>query len=180
MHPVINCEWPRWNDGVWCLIYQPLIVTCCMLYGPLHGSNQHVQRLCCSSVMMVSLNEAGVRRPVTDVRQRNSSICVPHVCSMHCHYARTSLQFADHLADLTGRLCCSQLDAAKKVTQHLLHTSRTMGDTGQTGSALLLYHVAIYLRTEASWGTWQHDTRGRTIVPSTAGNHIHTLSLRWH
>ncbi len=41
MHPVIHCEWPRWNDGGWCLIYQPLIVACCMPYRPLHVSKQH-------------------------------------------------------------------------------------------------------------------------------------------
>ena len=39
MHPVIHCEWPRWNDSAWCLIYQPLIVTCCMPYRSLHDSN---------------------------------------------------------------------------------------------------------------------------------------------
>ncbi len=98
MHPVIHCEWPRWNDGVWCLIYQPLIVTCCMPYRPLHYSKQHSQHHNCSQVVMVSLDKAGVRQPMTNVtkRQRNSSICVPNVGSLHCHYARSSLQFADH------------------------------------------------------------------------------------
>ena len=53
-----------------------------------------------------------------------------------------------------------------------------MGDAGQTGSALLLFYDAFYLWTETSWWTWQHDTGGRTVMPSTAGNHIHTLSMR--
>ena len=92
-------------------------------------------------------------------------------------YAKSSLQFTDCFgrSDYAAK---STLFSAECYTQLVLHTSCTMGDTGQTGSALLLFYDAFYLWTETSWWTWQHDTGGRTVMPSTAGNHIHTLSLR--
>ena len=72
MHPVIHCEWPRWNDSAWRLIYQPLIVTCCMPYGPLHDSKQHSQHPNCCQAMTVSLVEAGVE-PVTNVTKDDAT-----------------------------------------------------------------------------------------------------------
>jgi len=103
MHPVIHCEWPRWNDGVWCLIYQPLIVTCCMPYGPLHGTKHHSQHQNCSQVMMVPLDEAGVRQPVTDVTKDDATavyVCqMVAACNVILHEPARNLQTA--LADLT-------------------------------------------------------------------------------
>ncbi len=178
MHPVIYCEWPCWNDGVWCLIYQPLIVTCCMPYRPLHVSKQHSQHQHCYQVMTVSPDKPCVRCYKRECRA-NCSTCVQNVCSLQCHYALNRLQSADCFGRsnyATNSILCS----IEYYTQRVSNTSCTMGDAGQTGSALLLFHVAIYLRTETSWRTWQHDTGGRTVMPSTVGNHIHTLNLRWH